>query len=241
MTSSWICGACDTDMIGRKPAAGLCHRCRLRQLNSWAPGRRLDSGTVDQVPLDQRSECPREAVLRACGVPDEYREPFDVRELPGGTWPRDARQKLNRHRVDLGEWTFEAPLHSLVIKGEVGQGKTMAAVEIGYRLWLRGHSFGYIMAAELVLAIFERRQADLQRLRRVQALLVDDIDRGPTGAGWHPVYGFLHRHLATYRPLIVTQNSPLGIGEDALFQANAALADRLRRGLIVTFTGISRR
>lgn len=235
---TWTCADCRVEMIGGAPADGRCHRCRLRRLESWSPGRPLDAATVDRVPLEQRPSCPRAQVLRACGVPAEYLEPFEKRKLPGGAWPRDARTD---RRVDLAEWTFEPPLHTLLLKGDVGQGKTMAAVEIGYRLWLRGRSFGYVMAAELVAALFGQQAEKLHRLRRIQALLVDDIDRGPSGAAWHPVFGFLHRHIATHRPLLVTQNSPLAKGDGALFEANAALADRLKRGLVVTFTGGSQR
>ncbi|MEM6797403.1 MAG: hypothetical protein AAF725_25765, partial [Acidobacteriota bacterium] len=95
-------------------------------------------------------------------------------------------------------------------------------------------SIAYVMAESIASLRWQRRD---HRLRSAGVLVVDDLDRGPVGAAWHPTFALIHSREAESLAVIATINCTLS----QLYDQNAALADRFRGGLVVTLDGSSNR
>ncbi|MEM9597060.1 MAG: hypothetical protein AAGD06_22500 [Acidobacteriota bacterium] len=129
--------------------------------------------------------------------------------------------------------------------GAVGPGKSYLATEIAWRWWLDGHEIRFATGAGLVARVFGGDWAELDRVRTVGLLVLDDFDRGVSARGLDEVVQpvLLHR-LGDRLPVVVTTNTPMTKGEPGvrtLYQRSAAVTDRLRDGLVVPVGGPSRR
>ncbi|MEL7059210.1 MAG: hypothetical protein AAGN46_04190 [Acidobacteriota bacterium] len=217
---SWLCADCGEAMRGTAPQSSLCLRCA-----------REAAGPEPLAPPADRA-----VHLAARGWPDDLVAPFDPASLPGGRWP-------TLRGMDLAIWHGGQPT-ALTISGPVGTGKSMAATELCWRFATEtpGTSIAYVTGRELAHRV---ARGDDRRLLQVEALLVDDIDRGVMGEGWELVNSVLLPRLGGERITLVTTNLHLTKSQgrrSSLFEASAPLADRLRsRGLIWLTQGASQR
>ncbi|MEM1203296.1 MAG: ATP-binding protein [Acidobacteriota bacterium] len=231
MTPTWNCNGCERAMMGIAPSTSLCLDCELRALE--------DAKVAYRRAF--RAGADRSEVLTARGWHAALLHPFDA----PGAWPRhpeaDHPQKAG---VDLAAWRG-GRWASVLILGAVGSGKSYFATELAWRWWLDGSEVRFATGAGLVARVFGGDWDELERARNVDLLVLDDFDRGVSARGFDEVVQpvLLHR-LGDCRPVVLTTNTPMtrgAAGIPTLFQKSAAIADRLRDGLIVPVGGPSRR
>lgn len=223
---AWTCDACRRPMRGHAPTPPRCLPCALRAV-------------TERAPEPRRPEtASRSGVLAARGWPEDLLSPF---EGPG-EWPRHpATDHAGKAAVDLAEWRGRR-WASLLLTGAVGTGKSYLATELAWRFWLDGREVGFATGEGLVARVFGGDRDAMDRARGLDLLVLDDVDRGVSAKGFgEVVQPVLLDRLAHRRPVIVTTNAALFRGRRTLYHRSAAVADRLRDGLVVLFRGSSRR
>lgn len=210
---TWPCSRCGVEQgTGREPTVRVCLACQRR----------------DREPS-------RQQVLGQAGCPSGILAvTFESRRIPGG-WPRDSSGRPEKQAVDLATWTG-GRWPTLLIRGDVGVGKSMLAAEL---LWLasqRQTSVLWTTGGDYVRWRF--RDDGTKVFDEIGALVVDDLGRDHPGIGaWDVVGSMIARRYDRQRQTILTSNLRM----TTLYERHAALADRLRAGLVVAIPGTSQR
>ena len=171
---------------------------------------------------------PREEVLRSAGVPPRYREPF----VALSSWPRDKRW------ADFDPLAWAGKPWLVALRGEVGAGKTFAAVELAYR-WLRYRSVEsrcFARAADVPAAAFAQDGRLWLEIRNAPILILDDLGRGYKGDALAPVGELIAHRFDEMLPTVVTTNAR-SEGE----MGDPATVDRLKTGVHLHLDSRSRR
>ncbi len=178
----------------------------------------------------------REEILAAAGTPSEFLEPFETGRVPGG-WPtrHPPTHCKRRGKVNLSEWNGER-WSSLLIRGNVGVGKTMLATELLWRAHQRGLQITWTSAGHYVASVFNRRVT--RPIETIDALVVDDLGLGHEApAAWNAIAHLVCERYAHRRMTIYTSNLTF----EELYSTSLAVADRLRSGLLLMLRGESQR
>jgi hypothetical protein len=172
----------------------------------------------------------RSGRLRRAGVPRLFvEEPF----VEPATWPKDGGMPA----VDLAAWVGEP--WSVLLLGAVGSGKTMLAVELLDRSLQTYRSGRFVRCASLPRLLYgPEGDEEYSVLTGVHCLVVDDLGRGTSGRGWDAVGEVCAERHGEKLATIWTSNLNL---EQIAQECDAAIADRLSQGLVVTVPGSSRR
>lgn len=190
---------------------------------------------------------PRGHVLEAVGVPTKYRhEPPhpEAYSKRGGVTPLDAKKV----KLDLATgWKGQPP--QVLLRGTVGVGKTMLAVELLYRCllfdaarWMlsvldnRRTEKLFFRASEIPSLAFADDKGAWNKLLRLPALLLDDLGRGYQGGAATPVGELIAHRFDAELPTIGTTNVQV---EGEL--GDPAVISRFSAGIMATMTGRDRR
>lgn len=207
----------------------------------------------DAVRAFEQHEAKR-AYLEAREMRGVMRQKFEALEIPvldevlelmltdrlteksrdGRTW--DA---LTRARFWL-----RTPSRALVLLGDPGHGKTVAAAELALRFLQRGESVAYVKEPQLAMwSQHVSREPDVMALRRVALLIVDEIGTTPAQP-FSPIATALTDMVDSRRRgalrTVLCGNVPNMDGISRRY--GSRLSDRLREcGQIHEFTGPSKR
>ena len=202
-----------------------------------------ESFVADGSKICERKECqriaraqefaarPKADMLARFGVPEEYRQDFDL-EHHGGQWPAPVRGEAGT----VPEWCGSP--HFVTVLGRTGAGKSWLAAELMWRcvanaggkitsgFWVLGED----LAAEDRQAPLGYVPPNMARARSCGVLVVDDF-------GWGVAERWLarlceHRH-AHHRPTIWTTHRPFNRGKDPVRMAAPMIFDRLRFGWVI--------
>lgn len=187
----------------------------------------------------------RGLILESIGVPVKYRH--EAPHPDAFAWPASPPVDAKRTPVDLTAWNGEPA--QVLLRGTVGAGKTMLAVELLYRClihdaarWIlslldnRRAERLFFRASEIPSIAFAEDKGPWNKLLRLPAVLLDDLGRGYHGGAATPVGELVAHRFDAELPTIGTTNVSV---EGEL--GDPAVISRFSAGIMATMTGKDRR
>lgn len=208
----WRCVRCGVPHVSAPPADSICFDCHR--------------------PERTRT---RASFLTDADAPERHRAGFSEPGSGGlqAAWPAD------RNGVSCLSWLGGAQGWSLLLVGEPGVGKSAIAAELLYReMRDRRRSGGWLRASLIARYTLSSKAHEIAWATEAGVLVMDDLGRGhEADAAWGCVAEVACARWDGNLPTIFTSNMTL----KEIVARNAALADRLRDGMVCRVTGESLR